>query len=129
MITCNQCGTSKARTSYYFSNQKKCKDCVRANVRENRRKNADYYREYDRVRFQEDPRVRQRHAAYQATEAGKEAGNRAKRKHSENNPVKRAAHYKLANAIRAGKVAKPDSCEDCGSGGRICGHHDDYAKP
>ena len=126
---CKACGEAKSADEFYKSNKSKCKDCVKEMVRANRMANAEYYREYDRQRFQDDPRVRERHRRYQATKAGKEAVNRARKKWLSENPEKRAAHVILGNRVRDGHIVKPDTCQDCGAGGRIHGHHHDYAKP
>lgn len=40
-----------------------------------------------------------------------------------------AARSTLNAAVRAGKVQRPASCEDCGGNRRLHGHHDDYAQP
>jgi len=92
-------------------------------------KNAGYYRGYDQKRFQEDPRVRERHRRYQKTEKGAAAMRRGRAKYVQKNPEKWAAHVALNNAVRDGRVTKPGACQNCGAGGRIEGHHDDYAKP
>lgn len=129
MKTCKRCSESKQDDEFY-KNDSSCKECRKALVRANRAAKADYYREYDKKRFQEDPRVRARHRKYQNTEAGKEAMAKASRKWTEKNANKRAAHVLLGNAIRDGRVSKPDACEECGADDeRIHGHHDDYAKP
>lgn len=55
----------------------------------------------------------------------------------ERNPEKIRAYHVFKNAIRTGRLVRPDACEDCGrkpgvnSRGRslIQGHHDDYAEP
>jgi ribosomal protein S27AE len=31
-------------------------------------------------------------------------------------------------ALKVGKLIKPAACEDCGTAGRIHGHHDDYSR-
>jgi hypothetical protein len=43
--------------------------------------------------------------------------------------IKRAARAKVRQALRKGVLTRPDRCEQCGGGGRIDGHHDDYAQP
>lgn len=68
-------------------------------------------------------------AKYQATPEGKAAMARAKDRWKSRNRFKRQAHNMLNNAVREGRVKKPDTCEMCGKGGRIHGHHDDYSKP
>ena len=148
--TCKKCGAEK-QLSHFYKHPKtadrlagSCKECNKAATRENRNKNADYYREYDAKRFQNDPKVRERHKAYQATPAGQESMRKAKEKwatnnadlvraaHSkwiEENPEKRAAHIAVGNAVRDGRLFKPDSCDDCEMPGRLHGHHEDYSKP
>jgi hypothetical protein len=44
-------------------------------------------------------------------------------------PLKRKARVALGNAVRDGRVTKPESCQACGEGGRIEGHHTDYNLP
>jgi ribosomal protein S27AE len=133
---CFKCEKEKPLTEFYKHKGMfdgylgKCKECAKKDTKENREKNADYYREYDANRFQKDARVKARHERYQKSEAGKEAGSKAKRKYIEANIVKRSAHVILGNALRDGRIVKPDSCQNCGAGlGRIHAHHDDYAYP
>ena len=38
-------------------------------------------------------------------------------------------HNDMNNAIRAGKLIRSVICSNCGSGGKIEGHHEDYDKP
>lgn len=102
-----------------------CKGCHRANVKANREANADYYREFDRARATLPHRVAAREA-YAATPEGRAAGNRAKRSYLDRNPVKRAAHIAVGNALRDGEL-KRQPCEVCGAMAQA--HHDDYSKP
>lgn len=125
-MKCVKCDTEKEKSEFY-ANDKKCKECRREMVRANRKKKAEYYREYDKKRFKDDPRVKERHKRYQKTEAGKIAASRANKKWIDRNPIKRAAHILVGNAIRAERLIK-EPCEVCGCD-KVNGHHDDYAKP
>ena len=127
-MICNKCKT-ECGTNFY-NKDSTCKECRKAKVRANRAEKSDYYKEYDRKRFKEDPRVIERHQKYQSSEAGKLAGSKAKKKWVELNAIKKGASTLVGNAVRSGKLIKPDSCESCKSKpNRLHGHHDDYAFP
>lgn len=127
---CRKCKIKKSDDEYYVSNPNECKECARCRIRQNRIDKAEYYKEYDRKRYQDDPRVRERHRRYQATEEGKKAMNASRKKWKEKNPLKRAAHNLVNNALRDGKITKPNTCQECGTKPkRIEGHHCDYSKP
>jgi hypothetical protein len=106
-----------------------CAECHAMRVRENRLANVEYYRAYDAVRFQCNPKRREKQRAYDKTPNGKAAMAKARKKWLASNQEKRAAHILLGNALRNGGIVKPKNCTMCGKGGRIHGHHDDYAKP
>lgn len=130
MMICGKCDSAKSPEEFYVSNRSRCKECVKAAVRANRKRRAQYYRKYDRMRFQTDPKIRARHKRYQASEAGKQSMLKSRRKWMERHPERRAAHITLGNAVRDGKINKPDRCEACGDRHkRIHGHHEDYRKP
>lgn len=126
-MICKKCGKEKHESEFY-KRDLTCKECRKEAVRLNRLKNVDYYREYDKKRFKEDPRVKERHEKYQQTDSYKQSTTKAKRKWQEKNKVKRAVHVITGNAIRAGILIK-QPCEICGSTVRIHAHHDDYLKP
>lgn len=134
MKECKKCGKEKALDEFYKhpkskdGHDSKCKECAKDAVRKNYRKNIEYYKEYDRARANLPHRVKARND-YAQTEQGKEAGNRGKRAWSERNPIKRGASHIVNNAVRDGRMVKPDNCEKCQASGRIEGHHCDYAKP
>lgn len=128
MKTCKKCNEEKHPVDFY-SNDSSCKECRKEAVRKNRAEKVDYYREYDKKRYKEDPKVKQRIDRYLATTDGMRKSSEAKSRWDAKNPVKKAAQTILGNAVRDGKIAKPGFCESCGKSGRIHGHHCDYSKP
>lgn len=127
---CKKCGEDKNLSDFYaketnsdgFNHQ--CKECVKARAAKHRQDNLDAIQAYDRDRNRTEKRkalsaaIRPRYKE-KATEWG-----RAWRKR---NPEKYAAHNKLNNAVRDGKLIK-GACEVCGEP-EVEAHHDDYAKP
>lgn len=94
----------------------KCKDCTRADAARNREENLERYREYDRSRSKDPLRAARQAKVIEGW--------------IERNPEKRAAQVAVGNAVRDGRMFKPEGCEMCGtSDRRIHGHHDDYSKP
>ena len=108
-MICKGCGLEKAPSLFYKSNLSKCKECVRAQVRKNRKEKLDYYREYDRDR-------------------GARQDKDYLKGYREKYPNKYKAHNAVNNAIRDGKLINPDCCEVCGFEKSVA-HHDDYLKP
>ena len=115
MKACFKCGAEKPLSEYYKHNRMadghlgKCKECTKADVKDNRAAKVDYYRKYDRVR------------GNRQTAAYREA-------HRERFPNSYMARYMVSNAIRDGKMLR-EPCVECGSMDRVHAHHDDYAKP
>lgn len=114
---CFKCGEVKPLSDFYKHKMmadghvNKCKDCNKKDVIENRKKNVDYYRDYDRER-----------GARQTSEYQRNYRNEF--------PMKYAAHRLVSNSIRDGRLSKPDRCEECNKfHDHIHGHHDDYALP
>jgi hypothetical protein len=108
--TCFKCGAEKPLTDFYKHPQmkdgrvNKCKACNKVDVRVNRRKKLEYYREYDSRRGVHGPSVT----------------NRAKKK----------TRWATMNAVRDGRLNKPDHCQVCGCApSRIEAHHHDYKRP
>lgn len=135
MKSCFKCGCEKPLTEFYKHKNmpdghlNKCKECTKRDVSANYRKNIEHYKEYEKKRAARPDRVKAR-SDYAKTDSGKIAARKARSKWGSNNPVKRMASTIIGNAVRDGKIAKPDKCECCGSSPkRIHGHHDDYAKP
>lgn len=130
--TCKVCNVTSDVAEFYKSITSRCKECHKAKVRENRAENVEYYRSYDAKRFKEDPKVKARHKRYQATEAGKESIKKTRRAWLNKNPVARAAHIILGNAVKRGDMVKPKFCSRCGKHDKsrnIHAHHHDYSRP
>ena len=114
---CRTCGATKPCSDFQLRAASKdglsakCRDCAKA---------------YDKKRAMLPHRVKAR-AEYQATESGKAAIARAKKKYISTNPIKRAAHIAVGNGLRDGKLYK-SPCEICGNPVAHA-HHDDYSKP
>ena len=131
---CFKCGETKHLSAFYKHKMmadghvNKCKECNKRDVRENRDAKIDYYREYDRSRANNPDRVEAREK-YQKTDAGKSSANTSKKRHAKKNPIKLLAARIVNNAVRDGRLTKSYVCSECGSCGRIHGHHDDYAFP
>lgn len=66
---------------------------------------------------------------FDRSEKGKERIRRRDAKARKVNPHKLRAGLKVREAVRTGKLVKPDSCPNCGSPERLEGHHEDYSKP
>lgn len=112
--TCFKCGAEKPLTDFYKhsgmadGHVNKCKECNKKDVKKNRSDSLDHYREYDRGR-------------------GNRQGLEYVKEYRERYPKKYAAHNKVNNAIRDGKLHR-GCCEVCGDENSVA-HHDDYDRP
>lgn len=105
----------------------KCKACSRRDVIENRTKNLDYYRKYDRTRANDPVRVAGRQK-YAETEKCKVNQRRIKSEWNKRNEIKREAHDKVRQAILKGNLQR-QPCEKCNTTDKVEAHHEDYSKP
>ena len=133
MILCIKCDKEQPDSEYYRSTIRangtgECKSCTRARVIANREAKIDYYREFDRKRANLPHRVQAR-KEYAQTEAGKQAHARATSKSRRESPYKYQATNAVNNAVRDGRLIKPDTCESCNNKCNPHGHHCDYNKP
>ena len=133
MILCIKCNKEQSDSEYYRSTIRangtgECKTCTRARVITNREAKIDYYREFDRKRANLPHRVQAR-KEYAQTEAGKQAHARATSKSRRESPYKYQATNAVNNAVRDGRLIKPDTCESCNNKCNPHGHHCDYNKP
>ena len=117
--TCFKCKAEKPITEFYKhpsmgdGHLSKCKECTRQDVIANRRKNLDYYRQYDIERSKSPHRM----AAFSART----------RLFRQLNPDRYKAHSAVNNAVRDGRLIK-SPCVICGST-KVVGHHENYSKP
>lgn len=125
MKTCKRCKEAKHPSQFYKLKTMKdglnaeCKECTKDRQRIRRIQNPDRAREIDRKKY-----LNRKSKALQWCREYKE-------KHKDNPEYirRRKANYAMGNAVRDGRLAKPDRCEACGNAGRIEGHHPDYDKP
>jgi hypothetical protein len=127
---CKICGTDNEHSRFYDGVTSRCAECHKSAVRKNRMANLSYYTSYDAFRFQANPSRRAANAKRARTEKAQESLNKSRKKWMLLNQAKRNAHIKLGNAVRDGKIEKPENCSICQSpSSRIHGHHADYSKP
>jgi hypothetical protein len=134
MKTCFKCGETIPIGEFYEhpkmadGHLNKCKQCTRNDTLENRRKNKDYYLEYDKNRAMLPHRVKQR-KEYSKTEKGKEVQAISTRKYKLKNPEKYKAHLRVCAAKASGRLEVKSACEVCGCESKLQAHHEDYLKP
>ena len=133
MILCIKCNKEQPDSEYYRSTIRangtgECKSCTRARVIANREAKIDYYREFDRKRANLPHRVQAR-KKYAQTEQGQKSLARGKAAYYYRYPNRSAARSAVTNAVRDGRLIKPDTCESCNNKCNPHGHHCDYNKP
>ena len=117
---CFKCGEVKPINEFYKhpmmadGRVNKCKECNKKDVRENRKKRIDYYRNYDKQRYRSDENRREK------------VLSRFK-EWCDMNPAGNKASQVVGNAIRGGKITR-QPCEVCGDE-KSEAHHPDYLKP
>ena len=125
MALCKICG-EKDESLFYKGSVSYCKEHWKEKVRQNRVKNIEHYRAFDKMRASMPHRVKAR-KEYASTEIGKDAHKRANAKWFAKSPERRRASALVSKAIRAGKITK-QPCFVCGEM-VVEGHHPDYSDP
>ena len=116
MRLCKQCMEVKDNDQFYKGITTYCKPCWGSIVKKRRRDNPAV-QEYDRQR-------------YQNSESRRKKTNEGCQRRRAENPEKYKAHTAVSNAVRGGRLQRPDRCSRCNEKGRrIEGHHEDYSKP
>ena len=117
--TCFKCLSKKPLADFYSHKHmkdghlNKCKDCTKRDARDRR--------------F--DPKFREKVLSYDR-ERGSRQTDEYRKMREENHGHKRKASNLVNNAVRDGRLLKPDRCSHCHSNEkRVVGHHPDYSKP
>ena len=121
-----------------------CKDCASAYRKKWAKENAAYLkykkREYNinnRERINNTKRKTRAKKGYlgrrQETIARyinhKEQCDAYRKEYQKKNKKGCSARYIVANAIRSGRIIRPENCTKCGKIAKIRAHHDDYNRP
>ena len=134
MKTCFKCGIEKSIGSFYKHSAMsdghlgKCIDCTKKDVLDHRNANIERIQKYDRSRGMLPHRMAAREE-YRKTDQGKAVISKLQKKYRKDNPVRYHANGMVSNAVRDGRLNKPETCSRCTSSTRIHGHHEDYYKP
>jgi hypothetical protein len=123
MKICKRCKRELPYSEFYVHKQMAdgylsfCKECTKERVLKHRIKNIDRIKEYDRNRPNKSERSK-KHVVKQKLRRLTPDGRKSN-----------LARSRLRQAVRSGKIVKPDKCECCNAGGPIEAHHPDYSKP
>jgi hypothetical protein len=123
MSVCVKCG---GEGPFYANRPYRCIKCDNAASKAYREANRERLKAYDSERIALPHRVLEKNR-YRAEHP--EIYRKIRKAWIKRNPEKRGAQEKLRDAVARGKIVKPESCQRCGSQGRIHAHHADYAKP
>lgn len=116
---CSSCGELKSPQD--FQKRKASKDGLTASC-----KSCLKIRDAIRDKTPERRKVKREYAA---TPSGRERSNAAKSAYIQRNPKIRSATIAVGNAIRDGKLTRPEYCECCKEDLFVEAHHCDYNKP
>lgn len=128
---CNKCKELKSFEDFY-KDSNKCKSCISVDRKEYRAANLVRIRDSDRNRRRKSNMTDMQWESRKIycreyAKANSEIIKAVKLKYIETNPLKRAAHVFVGNAIRDGRLLK-QPCEVCGSK-EVHAHHRDYSRP
>jgi hypothetical protein len=117
--------------NYYHENKGQLNARARKRRTENHEAIIQRERQYYKNLTQEQKdKIREQNKNCNRSDQGLIKQKKAKRAWCRNNPEKRAAQNTLNNAIRDGRLDKPEKCEECGrSAKKLNGHHEDYSQP
>lgn len=134
MKTCFKCKSSKPLSEFYKHKGmsdgylNKCKECTKIDSNRHRYENLDRVREYDRSRPNKAERT-VKQSEYHKHGKGFEIARESVRRYRNNHPLRYKATNAVSSALRAKRILRPNTCENCKIECKPQGHHDDYLKP
>ena len=134
MKTCNGCGTQKDYLEFHKNKTKKdgyassCKVCHSASNKAWKQANAEKLAASNKAYRQANPeKVAAIEKAWQQANPEKVGAYQKARNLRE--PEKYRARYAVGNAIRDGRLSRPQECSSCNVSCEPEGHHDNYDEP
>lgn len=133
-MICSICQVDKAESEFYSSNRNTCKACCRSRATRRRKENIEAIRNYDRNRPNRKER-QQKMKEYKSKlreenpEKFDEIFHGIRKRYRARHKEKTKAEGLVNEAIRYGKLKRPDKCESCGKECKPQAHHYDYSKP
>ena len=134
-MVCKICNQEKDdKNDFYSSNKHICKECIKKRSRENRLKNLEYYREYDRNRANKAERVKKQkeykdRLRKENPEKFDKIYHSIRKNFRKKYPEKARANGIINDMLRSGKLIRPEFCSRCGKSCEPQAHHPDYSKP
>lgn len=131
---CFKCNILKPLSDFYKHKKmgdghlNKCKSCTKKDTHNHREDNLERVREYDRNRPNKIERC-EKQKEYAKTEKGKDVSAKGRNNYRYKYIDRYKAKVLFGNALRDGKVTRPDRCQHCNVECVQQGHHNDYSKP
>lgn len=133
-MICSVCKLDKPEIEFYLSNQNTCKVCCKLRWAKRRSDNIELVRAYDRNRPNKKERQqKQKEYKERMRKENPEKYDRIfhglRKRYSARHKEKIRAEGLVNDAIRYGKLKRPNRCESCGKDCNPQAHHYDYSKP
>lgn len=131
---CKSCQTEKDENEFYASDRHHCKTCKKEQSKKNRLANIEHYKEYDKNRTNKKERVQmckeyKERLRKENPEKFDEVFHGIRKRYRKNHSEADRAHNILNDALRYGKIERPNKCVMCQKECKPQAHHYDYSKP
>lgn len=131
--SCFKCGAEKPLTEFYRHSAmadghlNKCKTCTKKDSAKHREENLESVQAYDRNRPNREKRNEERGERLKRDYAeDPDKFLERQRKYRAEEPEKYRARNAVSNAVRDGRLFRPDHCTACGTSCIPEGHHPSY---